>query len=82
MQKVISTNIQIPETLWKAVKVKAAKEGKSMKTLIVEGLDFVLKKGSKTQPTESLNHSLLKFSAKISISETQGSENHDDIIYG
>lgn len=80
MQKYISTNIHLPEPLWRAVKVRAAEEGKSMKQLIVEGLSLLLRK---SRATESPNDKglLLRFAGKVEADVTDGSTHHDEYLY-
>lgn len=82
MQKYISTNIQISPDLWKAVKIKAAEEGKSMKELIVEGLLYIIGRSQSSRGRGSVKTVLLKYSHKETSPLTDGSVHHDKYIYG
>ncbi|MBI2980780.1 MAG: hypothetical protein HYY44_00465 [Deltaproteobacteria bacterium] len=77
MQKSISTNIQIPQEIWRAVKIRAAEEGRSMKDLILEGLKIVLGKKSMPQESASLSDLFKEFSGTIQANVTDGSSDHD-----
>lgn len=82
MQKEVSTNIHLPVDVWKAVKVKAAQEGKSMKQLVLEGLSYVLKRKEKKEAgKDSLRELLLKYAGTMTTGLTDGSVNHDKYIY-
>lgn len=81
MQKDISTNIHIPEDLWRAIKIRAAEEGTSMKQLILEGISIVLKKRPARASSGSGRDLLLKFSGKAKSKVRDGSSAHDRYIY-
>lgn len=80
MQKDISTNLRIPEEIWRAIKIRAAEEGKSMKELILQGISNVLgRKGTKTDESRK-NNPLLEFLGKVKSDVTDGSAEHDKYI--
>ena len=81
MQKDISTNIRIPENLWRSIKVKAAQEGKSMKDLILEGISIVLKEEKLSLKKEPPKDLLLEFSGRIDVDVPDGSIRHDHYLY-
>lgn len=81
MQKVVSTNIHLPEELWKEVKIQAAKQGKTMREIIVDGICLVLGKKSPLKKSASAGKFLLSFSGKGISNITDGSVNHDHYIY-
>lgn len=83
MQRDISTNIRIPEEIWKAIKIRAAEQGRSMKDLILEGVRIILEKKAdqSTQGRSSLKDLFLEFSGKIESDVTDGSTEHDRYIY-
>lgn len=81
MQKYISTNVQIPQDLWKEVKIKGAKEGKTMKALVLEGLNYVMGQNQCSKDQESAKELLLKYSGKETSPLTDGSVEHDKYIY-
>lgn len=78
MQGEVSTNIRIPEDKWKAIKVKAAQEGRSMKDLILEGIAVVL---GREEPIDQEGPSgkdlLLEFSGRVALNIPDGSSQHD-----
>ena len=53
MQTDVSTNLRLPLDDWKAIKVKAAQEGKSMKELMLEGIRIVLGREKESSPASS-----------------------------
>lgn len=84
MQRDISTNIRIPEEIWRAVKIKAAEQGRSMKDLILEGMRIVLNIKADQLPEKgrsSLRDLFLEFSGKVGTDVTDGSTEHDRYIY-
>ncbi len=81
MQKEISTNLKIPENLWKAIKIKAAQDGKTMKDLILQGIQHVLNPVGLPQKNKSPQNFLMKFSGKVSLPITDGSVKHDQYLY-
>ena len=88
MQRTISTNIHLPEEVWRAVKIRAAEQGRSMKDLILEGLKGVLGRSSpdtnvsseKNAPS-SFRKLCLRFSGTAESGVTDGSVEHDRYIY-
>lgn len=81
MRQGISTNIILPEDIFRAVKIKAAKERKSMKQLVIEALSILLRQEHKNQSQQSATNMLLKFSGTIKTGRRDGSLFHDEIIY-
>ena len=79
MQTDVSTNLRLPLEDWKAIKVKAAQEGKSMKELILEGIRFVLGREKQDSPAPS-SSLLMEFAGKAKVSIKDGSTNHDDYL--
>ncbi len=75
MQSSISTNIRLPKEVWKAIKIRAAEEGRSMKDLILEGIEKVL------QPEQAKinepKNPLTQFLGKVESSAPDGSVAHD-----
>lgn len=63
MQRDISTNIRIPEELWRAIKIRAAEEKRSMKDLFLEALGLLL--GTKKQPLKKTRLGSLKNHIRI-----------------
>jgi hypothetical protein len=81
MQKYVSTNVHIPQALWKAVKIFAAQEGRSMRDLILEGLSLALRKQKAHSEKGSPAKLLLRFAGKAPSSVTDGSTEHDRYLY-
>lgn len=77
MQSNVSTNIHIPTPLWKAIKIKAAEEGKTMRELILEGLKLILEGESLPSQKASGKSSLLKFAGTAAADPQDGSREHD-----
>lgn len=77
MQEEISTNIRIPTEIWRAVKIKAAQEGKTMKDLILEGIEKVLHRGQPLHKKGSAREFLLAFSGKAPSKKVDASIEHD-----
>ena len=88
MQRTISTNIHLPEEVWRAVKIRAAEQGRSMKDLILEGRKGVLarsspdtKESSAENASSSFKKLCLRFLGTAESGVTDGSVEHDRYIY-
>lgn len=76
----ITTNIRISKELWKSLKDKALREGKSLAQLFREGALCILA-GAKLTKTEFKHDPFLKVIGKGQGTK-EGAVDHDQAIYG
>jgi hypothetical protein len=50
-EKVVHTNVGLPESLWLKAKQRAAEERTDLRALIIEGLEYVLSRKAKKRGT-------------------------------
>jgi hypothetical protein len=82
MQKNISTNIHIPEHLYKATKIEAVRQGKTMRQLILDGLRLVLGGKEEGRARSKYQQNLFsEFSGKAKAKPKDASVKHDRYLY-